>query len=130
MHDKTRFRLVGLGLKTAGDLHHAKVSAGHWRRDLQQSFEEWVDLADLDDRQASLGIQREQVGILVDLNGLSKGGRPGILLRRPAPVLLSFLGYPATSGGAADLIVADRLASPPELRVGLEFLRLHPVCQG
>lgn len=35
-------------------------------------------------------------------------------------------GAAVTSGGATDLIVGDRLASPPELRVGLAFLRLHP----
>jgi predicted O-linked N-acetylglucosamine transferase (SPINDLY family) len=122
MHDKTRFRVVGLGLKTAGDLHQAKVTAGNWRRKLRNTFDEWVDLADVDDREASLRIQREHVEILIDLNGLSKGGRQGILLRRPAPVLLSFLGYPATSGAAVDLIVADRLASPPELRVGAPLL--------
>ena len=36
-----------------------------------------------DDREASLRIQKARVHLLVDLNGLSKGGRAGVLLRRP-----------------------------------------------
>jgi predicted O-linked N-acetylglucosamine transferase (SPINDLY family) len=74
-------------------------------------------MSDLDDAHAALRIQEERVHILIDLNGHSKGGRPGILLRRPTPVSVTFLGYPSTSGGAVDLIVTDRHAAPPEFRV-------------
>jgi predicted O-linked N-acetylglucosamine transferase (SPINDLY family) len=46
-----------------------------------------------------------QVHILIDLNGHSKGARAGVLLRRPAPLIVSYLGYPSTSGGLADVLV-------------------------
>ena len=117
LHERQRWRLVALELKTAGDVHQAKVKAGSWRQDLRGRFERWVDLSETADGDAALAIQRERVHILVDLNGLSKGGRQGLLLRRPAPLSLTFLGYPATCGGCVDMLVADRNAAPPELQV-------------
>lgn len=76
---------------------------------------EWVSLADLPDEAAASAIVSREPHVLIDLNGLSKGNRPGILLRRPAPLILSFLGYPATSGGTAQMVVGDGVAAPPEL---------------
>jgi hypothetical protein len=67
-------------------------------------------------QEAAAAIAARQPHVLVDLNGLSKGNRPGILLRRPAPVVLTWLGYPATSGGTAELLASDPVASPPEMR--------------
>jgi len=118
-HDRTRYTLTALELKTAGDIHQHKVRAGLSRTQLRDSFQHWVDLSDLDDASAAASIQTRRVHILVDLNGHSKGGRQGVLLRRPAPVSLTFLGYPATSGGSVDVIVTDRYAAPPELRANL-----------
>ena len=77
----------------------------------------WVDLSALTDADAAKRILGERVDVLVDLNGQSKGGRPGILLRFPAPVRLSFLGFPASVGGAADYTGADARAAPPEYQV-------------
>ena len=116
-HERLEVRVVALELLTAGDVHQAKVKAGHLRSSLAQSFDLWIDLSQLDDREASLTIQRHNVHILVDLNGLSKGARQGVLLRQPAAVSLTFLGYPATSGGAVDMVVNDRHAAPPEYQV-------------
>ena len=41
---------------------------------------------------AARRIQEEEIDILVDLNGHSKGGRPDILALKPAPVRALFLG--------------------------------------
>lgn len=40
--------------------------------------------------------------------------RVGVLLRRPAPILMSYLGYPSTSGNLDDRLVADSVVLPPE----------------
>jgi len=59
-------------------------------------------------------IARDQIDILVDLKGHTGGGRPEILAYRPAPLQISFLGMPGTSGGRlADYFVTDAVATPP-----------------
>lgn len=68
-HDRSYFRLVGLALKTAGDLHQKKMAAGKWREEYREFFDKFIDIAEVDDREASLRIQQEEVELLVDLNG-------------------------------------------------------------
>lgn len=56
------------------------------------------------------------MNVLVDLQGLTSGARPGILVQRPAPVQVSYLGLPGTAAlPGVDYILADRFVMPPEL---------------
>src|SRR5205807_2312532 len=49
----------------------------------------------------------------VDLNGLTRGWRPGVLAHRPAPVQVLYLGYPGTTGaGFIDYVLADATVLP------------------
>ena len=109
--------LQARGPAAAGDIHAARLAAGRWGAELAGGCDRWVDLSALTDADAAKRILGERVDVLVDLNGQSKGGRPGILLRFPAPVRLSFLGFPASVGGAADYTGADARAAPPEYQV-------------
>src|SRR5262249_6974562 len=48
-----------------------------------------------------------------DLTGYTSGSRSGVLVMRPAPVQVSWLGYPGTSGNPAmDYIIADEFIIP------------------
>ena len=87
-----------------------------WRAQMKRDAEHWSDLHASTDVDAAMQIQTFKIHVLVDLNGQSKGGRAHVLLMRPAPVVINFLGYPETSGGAAHVHAGDRIASPPELQ--------------
>ena len=51
--------------------------------------------------------------ILLDLKGYTTDARPEILALRPAPVQVSYLGYPGTMGSAAvDYMVVEPVAVP------------------
>jgi protein O-GlcNAc transferase len=53
----------------------------------------------------------------VDLNGWTRDMRPGVLARRPAPVQVSYLGFPGTSGADyIDYLIADDFVVPPAAR--------------
>ena len=54
-------------------------------------------------------IKQLEIDIAVDLNGFTDGMRPHILARRPAPIQVSYLGYPGTMGaGYIDYILRRR----------------------
>lgn len=59
-------------------------------------------------------IRNDQLDVLVDLGGFTRGAtRIEIFARRAAPVQISFLGYPHTSGVASmDLRFTDKYADP------------------
>jgi predicted O-linked N-acetylglucosamine transferase (SPINDLY family) len=80
---------------------------------MRQAFDHFTDIAALPDDDAARLIAYDEIDILVDLNGLTDGGRGGVLARRPAPLAAHFLAYPGPLGTkSVDYIVADAVAIP------------------
>ena len=60
-------------------------------------------------------IRSDQIGVLLDLKGFTLGTRLDVLARRPAPIQVAWLGYPATTGASfIDYIVGDPVVTPLE----------------
>lgn len=60
-------------------------------------------------------IVKDQIHILVNLNGYTRGARNEIFAARPAPIQMSFMGFAGTLGAEwCDYILADKTAIPPE----------------
>jgi predicted O-linked N-acetylglucosamine transferase (SPINDLY family) len=61
-------------------------------------------------------IRAAGVDVLFDLRGWGGGGTPAVLAMRPAPVQVTWLAYPGTSGAAwMDYVLADRYVLPDAL---------------
>jgi len=74
----------------------------------------WRDISGLDDAQAASLIAGDAIDILVDLSGHTRGNRLLVFARKPAPLQLTFLGYPNTTGmRAMDYRLSDAYADPP-----------------
>ncbi|OCJ17680.1 glycosyl transferase [Rhizobium sp. AC44/96] len=58
----------------------------------------WRDLHGLDDVAAASQIIADEIDILIDVNGYTKDARTKIFAYRPAPVIVSFCGYPGSMG--------------------------------
>ncbi len=61
--------------------------------ELKNSFNEWYDVSDLNDKDLSDLIYSKKIYYLVDLGGYSTGNRLQIFKNKPVPVQFSWLGY-------------------------------------
>jgi predicted O-linked N-acetylglucosamine transferase (SPINDLY family) len=60
-------------------------------------------------------VRKLKLDVLVDVDGWSDGGRPDIFLHRAAPLQLTWLGYPGTTGAPwFDGIVVDQFIVPAD----------------
>lgn len=83
-------------------------------RRLKRLAGEWREISALSDDQVVAMIQEAGIDLLVDLAGYTNGNRIGVFAHRPAPVQLTWLGYPNTTGlSAMDYRITDELADPP-----------------
>lgn len=107
-HDRDRFE-VFLFCHTDESARH-----GEMRARALEAAEHYVDILALDDDRAAAEIRRRGIDILVDLKGFTQGGRLGIFSRRPAPVQVSYLGFPGSVAGVGiDYAIADAIVAPP-----------------
>lgn len=74
----------------------------------------WREILGLDDEQVCDRVRRDGIDILVDLAGHTDLNRLMVLARKPAPVQVSYLGYPNTTGlDSVDYRLTDADADPP-----------------
>jgi hypothetical protein len=60
-------------------------------------------------------IVHDEIHILVNLNGYTRGARNEVFAARPAPIQMSFMGFAGTLGAEwCDYLLADKIAVPPE----------------
>ncbi len=76
--------------------------------------DQWRDITDLDDQEAARLIREDRIDVLVELAGHSANNRLSVCAYRSAPVQVSWLGYPATTGLASiDYRFTDDVTDPP-----------------
>jgi len=81
---------------------------------LAKLVDHWHPIADLSDRQLAEKIRGLQIDILIDLAGHTSENRLPAFAHRPAPVQVTYLGYPTTTGMTAiDCRLTDWICDPP-----------------
>jgi predicted O-linked N-acetylglucosamine transferase (SPINDLY family) len=75
--------------------------------------DQWRETNGLPDEQVADLIVEDGIDVLVDLAGHTDGNRLLLFARRPAPVQVSYLGYPCTTGlPAIDYRLGDAVTDP------------------
>ena len=104
-HDREKFQVHAYHAFPGGDDRTARLKA---------LADQWRDIATLSDAQAAERVREDGIDILIDLGGHTSGNRLPLFARKPAPVQVTYLGYPATTGlHHMDARLTDALADPP-----------------
>jgi predicted O-linked N-acetylglucosamine transferase (SPINDLY family) len=107
LHDRERFEVYGFCW--------SPEDGSALRQRVIQAFDHFIRIDTLDDDAAAQLIRKHEIDILIDLHGQTRGARPQMIARRPAPIQITYLGLPATTGlPAIDYVIADRFLIPEE----------------
>jgi predicted O-linked N-acetylglucosamine transferase (SPINDLY family) len=80
----------------------------------QSVADHWHNIVGLFDEQVARQITKDQIDILLDLSLHMAGNRLLVFARKPAPVQVTFAGYPASTGlSAIDYRISDPYLDPP-----------------
>jgi predicted O-linked N-acetylglucosamine transferase (SPINDLY family) len=75
----------------------------------------WRDISQIQDVEVAELIRRDRIDILIELAGHTGGSRLRLMARKPAPVQITYLGYPDTTGlQTIDYRLTDELCDPIE----------------
>jgi predicted O-linked N-acetylglucosamine transferase (SPINDLY family) len=104
-HDRERFEIIAVD--------NGRDDGSDMRKRLVKAFDRMLDISVLSDEAAAAQLRDAEIDILVNLNGYFGQPRMGVFARRPAPVQVNYLGFPATLGAPyMDYILADATVIP------------------
>jgi predicted O-linked N-acetylglucosamine transferase (SPINDLY family) len=104
-HDRARFEVIGIS--------YGADDGGQDRARLRASFDRFLDMERDSDERIAEALRQLDADIVIDLKGYTQWARPGIFARRPAPVQVSWLGYPGTLAAPwIDYVLADPVVLP------------------
>lgn len=104
-HDHSGFETLGISLV---------VEKTPMRERLMKTFDRFVEAAGRSDPDLATLIAGLNLDIVVDLAGYTTNGRSKVLAWQPAPLAVTWLGYPGTLGADyVDYIIADATVIPP-----------------
>ena len=110
-HDRQAFEVICYA--------NLKLPADAMTDEFRSLSHRWRDISKLDDRQAAQLIRDDGIDILVDLAVHTAHNRLGVFAYRPAPIQVSFAGYPGTSGlETIDCRLTDPYLDPPSTGSG------------
>ena len=111
LHDKQRFETYAYS--------YGINDQSAERKRLEQAFDHFCDIRANSTLEAAQQINRDEIDILVDLTGFTQTSRSQIAALRPAPINISWLGFPGTMGKIDgkplfDYLLSDAFITPSD----------------
>lgn len=108
-HDRANFEVIAYSY--GGNDNSAM------RQRLEAGFDEFHDVSRISDEDVAQMIRAREIDILIDLKGFTQDNRLGITARRPAPLQVTYLGYPGTLAlPFIDYAIVDRWVVPEKIQ--------------
>ena len=105
LHDREKFEVYGYCW--------SPEDGSPMRQRVISAIDKFTKIHTMSDVEAAQLIRRDEIDILVDLQGQTAGARANMLAYRPAPVQITYLGLPATTGlPSIDYVIADKFLIP------------------
>ncbi|PIT76789.1 hypothetical protein B9Z41_10920 [Limnohabitans sp. JirII-31] len=96
-------------------IYHVGTMHDEYTRQARACADHWREGAKLDDPALHAMVQADHLDVLVDLAGHTSSHRLGVFAMRGAPVQMTYLGYPHSTGlRCFDWLIGDQVVSPPE----------------
>jgi protein O-GlcNAc transferase len=106
-HDRSAFEIYAYS--------YGPDDSSAYRKKIESDCDHFIDIRDWDHTAAARRIHDDRIDVLIDVKGHTRHNRLEICARRPAPVQVTYLAFPGTSGAAFfDYILTDRIVCPPE----------------
>lgn len=106
-HDRERYQIY---------CYYNNVKVDSCTERLKRKADHWLDCVGLSDEALAQRITTDKIDILIDLSGHTGLNRLNMMRLRPAPMQVTWLGYPAATGlPQMDYRISDGLADPLRL---------------
>eukprot|EP00929_Paragymnodinium_shiwhaense_P077543 TRINITY_DN39933_c0_g1_i1.p1 TRINITY_DN39933_c0_g1~~TRINITY_DN39933_c0_g1_i1.p1 ORF type:complete len:927 (+),score=173.35 TRINITY_DN39933_c0_g1_i1:112-2781(+) len=94
---------------------YSDVAVEDWKTQQLKGFaHRWRPIFGLSDEVAARLIHDDGIDILVELSGHTGNNRLAMLARKPAPIIVTYIGYPHTTGlSRVDYRISDERVDPP-----------------
>ena len=110
LHDRNQFHVTAY---SCGRDDNSK-----YRQQIINDCDNFIDLQKLNDLESAKKIHADKIDILIELMGHTRDNRLAICAFKPAPVQISYLGYPGTTGAEfIDYLIADQTVIPTEDKI-------------
>ena len=107
-HDRSKFEVYTYS--------YGKDDASFYRKKIEKDSDKFTDIKNVGYKESAEMIYKDGVDILVELKGHTSESRLEICALKPAPIQVSYLGFPGTTGADfMDYLITDRIISPANL---------------
>lgn len=103
-HDHTQFEIF---------CYYNHEKQDEFTERFQSYVDHWCDCVKLSDEELTEKIRQDEIDILIDLSGHTKGNRLSVFARKPAPIQATYIGFPNSTGlTAIDYHITDSYFDP------------------
>ncbi|XP_051132063.1 probable UDP-N-acetylglucosamine--peptide N-acetylglucosaminyltransferase SPINDLY [Andrographis paniculata] len=109
-HDYAKYKVVAYSGVVKAD-----AKTNRFRDRVLKSGGIWRDIYGIDEKKVASMVREDKIDILVELTGHTANNKLGMMACRPAPVQVTWIGYPNTTGlPTIDYRISDALADPSD----------------
>ncbi|KAF5750537.1 UDP-N-acetylglucosamine--peptide N-acetylglucosaminyltransferase SPINDLY-like isoform X4 [Tripterygium wilfordii] len=111
-HDYAKYKVVVYSAVVKAD-----AKTNRFKEKVLKKGGTWRDIYGIDEKKVASMVREDKVDILVELTGHTANNKLGMMACRPAPVQVTWIGYPNTTGlPSIDYRITDSLADPPDTK--------------